>query len=191
MIGLVMLACHQKNEKSLPASSLPKAEKIADTIHQTDTTANRLTVDTGAALPVFKQRINTRKVPADSVVAFAKKWMAVKYKYASASPAEGFDCSGFISFVFNHFNIAVPRSSVDFTHQGMLVSKKDARPGDLILFTGTDPTVRIVGHMGIVVNNTDSLRFIHSSSGKANGVTITALNSYYLGRFVSVRRVFK
>jgi hypothetical protein len=44
--------------------------------------------------------------------------------------------------------------------------------------------------MGIVVSNSDSLRFIHSSSGKANGVTITPLNKYYLGRFVKTIRVF-
>jgi cell wall-associated NlpC family hydrolase len=61
-----------------------------------------------------------------------------------------------------------------------------ARKGDLILFTGTDRTVRIVGHMGIVTENTDSLRFIHSTSGRQYSVTVTALNEYYKGRFVKV-----
>jgi cell wall-associated NlpC family hydrolase len=65
-------------------------------------------------------------------------------------------------------------------------------PGDLILFTGTDSSDRRVGHMGIIVSNeNDSLRFIHSSSGKANGVTITPLNEYYKGRFMKVIRVFR
>jgi cell wall-associated NlpC family hydrolase len=46
---------------------------------------------------------------------------------------------------------------------------EEAKPGDLILFTGTDSTIRIVGHMGIIIyNGKDELLFIHSSSGKAN-----------------------
>ncbi len=67
-----------------------------------------------------------------------------------------------------------------------------SKPGDLILFTGTDSTERSVGHMGIIISN-DAIQtlFIHSTSGKANGVTITPLNDYYKRRFVKVIRVFK
>ncbi len=147
--------------------------------------------DSSSVLLTFKDSIDSKNVNPAALVGFAQKWMDVKYKYASSDPAEGFDCSGFISFVFNHFNIAVPRSSVEFTNKGLAIRELQAQPGDLILFTGTDSTIRIVGHMGIIVSNTDSLRFIHSSSGRANGVTITALNNYYRGRFVSVRRIFK
>lgn len=139
---------------------------------------------------------NEERVPRDStyriatdrreVVNFAKTLIGVPYRYASSNPDEGFDCSGFITYVYKHFNEAVPRSSVDFTHLGREVIREDARPGDLILFTGTDSTDRTVGHMGIVVENSDSLRFIHSTSGKAWGVTITPLNKYYSGRFVKV-----
>jgi cell wall-associated NlpC family hydrolase len=73
---------------------------------------------------------------------------------------------------------------------GTEVSTTQAKAGDLILFTGTDSTERFVGHMGIVVDNSDSLRFIHSSSGKAAGVTITPLNNYYKGRYVKTIRIF-
>ena len=86
----------------------------------------------------------------------------------------------------------MPRSSIDFTNVGREVSPGDARPGDIILFTGTDSTERFVGHMGIVISNQNGyLQFIHSSSGKANGVTISPLEGYYRGRFVKVIRVFK
>ena len=73
---------------------------------------------------------------------------------------------------------------------GTEVSAANAKEGDLILFTGTDSTEHFVGHMGIVVSNTDSLRFIHSTSGKQHGVTITALNGYYQKRYVKTVRVF-
>ena len=60
----------------------------------------------------------------------------------------------------------------------------------MILFTGTDSLVKIVGHMGIVSDNADTLKFIHSTSGKMFGVTETPLNSYYQKRFVKVIDIF-
>lgn len=136
--------------------------------------------------------INTGNTKPEELLAFAKSLIGVPYKYASSDPVNGFDCSGFITYVFNHFNIAVPRSSIDFTHYNDHVELTKAKPGDLILFTGTDSTIREVGHMGIINSiDNDKVEFIHSTSGKANGVTITPLNIYYLGRFVKVIRVFK
>lgn len=152
------------------------------------------------SLPRKKNKTVTRNNPGliqnraglpDSIVAFAKTLIGVPYLYASTDPKKGFDCSGFITYVFNHFNVTVPRSSVSFTNYGKEVSLANARPGDLILFTGTDSTVRVVGHMGIVERvQGDSLYFIHSSSGKANGVVITLLGKYYKGRFVKLIRLF-
>lgn len=128
-------------------------------------------------------------VSGDELVTYARTLIGVPYKYASAIPSKGFDCSGFITYVFNHFAVEVPRTSRDFTNLGQNIDKATARQGDLILFTGTADSIRIVGHMGIVTENTDSLRFIHSTSGRANGVTITALNKHYQRRFLKVIRV--
>ncbi len=147
-------------------------------------------MDTILSKPVKGNRIDAKSVSRNDIVDYAKTLVGVPYKYASTNPSEGFDCSGFITNVFNHFNVQVPRSSVDFTNVNKEVQLAIARPGDLILFTGTDSTIRIVGHMGIVVENTDTLKFIHSTSGKQYGVTITPLNSYYMGRFVKVVDIF-
>ena len=132
----------------------------------------------------------TQNVTPENIIAYAKTLIGVPYKYGSTDPAQGFDCSGFITNVFNHFNIKVPRSSVDFTNVGREVPLPEAKAGDLVLFTGTDSLIRVVGHMGIIIENTDSLRFIHSTSGRQYGVTITALGNYYKGRFVKVIRIF-
>lgn len=138
-----------------------------------------------------KATIETGIVTREELVSFAKTQLGVPYRYASIDPKIGFDCSGFITYVFNHFNIAVPRSSVDFTYEGTDVDTSNALPGDLILFTGTDSTDWVVGHMGIVVsNNNGRLEFIHSTSGKAYGVVITPFERYYRTRFVKVIRVF-
>ena len=129
-----------------------------------------------------------KNYPNQQIVDFAKTLMGTPYLYGSTNPSEGFDCSGFISYVFNHFGLKVPRSSVEFTNRGREVPVARAQPGDLILFTGTDSTDRTVGHMGIVIekNSDGGLQFIHSSSGKANGVTVSPLEGYYEKRFVKV-----
>ena len=128
-------------------------------------------------------------VTGRQLVNFAQTLLGIPYKYASSDPMVGFDCSGFITYVFNHFNIEVPRSSVDFTNAGNEVDIRTAKEGDLILFTGTVDSIRTVGHMGIVTENVDELKFIHSTSGKANAVTVSTLTEHYKRRFVKIIRV--
>jgi cell wall-associated NlpC family hydrolase len=124
-------------------------------------------------------------------VAYAKTLIGTPYLYGSVDPAKGLDCSGFINAVSNHFEIKVPRSSVEFTNLGTTIETDKAKPGDLILFTGTDTSKHVVGHIGIVTDNHDGeLEFIHSSSGKAKGVTISELEGYYETRLVKVIRIF-
>jgi cell wall-associated NlpC family hydrolase len=136
--------------------------------------------------------INTRKVVPDSVVAFAETLIGVKYKYGSAVKDYGFDCSGFITYVFNHFEIKVPRVSRDFTNAGYPVPIEKSKAGDLILFTGTDTVGWRVGHMGIITQNDNGkIQFIHSASGKSIGVIISGMSKYFETRFVKVIRVFK
>jgi len=141
-------------------------------------------------VPVDTTGIYTRNTVPEDLISFSKTLKGIPYKYGSTNPKAGFDCSGFITYVFNHFNIDVPRTSVSFTDEGRPVDLASSKPGDLILFTGTDSTIRTVGHMGIITQSGDSIVFIHSTSGKANGVTETTLNPYYMGRFVKVIRVF-
>jgi cell wall-associated NlpC family hydrolase len=134
--------------------------------------------------------IDVRNVSPVELVDFAETLIGTPYVYGSINPAVGFDCSGFITYVFNHFDIRVPRSSVDFTNVGKEIQKEEAKRGDIILFTGTNPLERHVGHMGLVVSNTDTLKFIHATSGKAMSVTITPFSSYYGSRFVKTIRIF-
>jgi cell wall-associated NlpC family hydrolase len=143
------------------------------------------------AIYYVQDDINTGNTTPAALISFARTLIGTPYLYASTDPAKGFDCSGFITYVFNHFGIAVPRSSVDFTSVGKEVNEYEARPGDLILFTGTDSTIRVVGHMGIITSNqNDLLEFIHSTSGKQKGVVITPMKDYYRSRFVKIVRVF-
>jgi len=136
--------------------------------------------------------IHTKITRADELVDFAETLVGIPYKYGSINPQIGFDCSGFISYVFNHFGISVPRSSIGFTHLEKEIKLREAKRGDIILFTGTDSTRRVVGHMGIITSDKgQNHEIIHSTSGKDYSVTKTPLNRYYQGRFVKVIRIFK
>lgn len=128
-------------------------------------------------------------VSADSLLTFAQTLLGTPYLYASMDPRKGFDCSGFINYVFNHFKISVPRSSRDFENFGTTVPLTEAKKGNLILFTGTDNTIRIIGHIGIVISTDGVIKFIHSTSGKAYGVTVSELDKYYQSRFMRIARV--
>jgi cell wall-associated NlpC family hydrolase len=126
------------------------------------------------------------------LIAYAQTFKGTRYKYASADPKKGFDCSGFVMYVFNHFQMSVPRSSIDFTRVGNKVELPSAKPGDVILFTGANSKIRKVGHVGIITQAAgDSIVFIHASSGKKYSVTETKLNAHYKARFMKVVRLLE
>jgi len=145
--------------------------------------------------PGFKPHpivFNTDSVSPDSLLQFAQSLIGTRYRSATSDPARGFDCSGFVSYVFKSFNFSVPRSSCDFINVGEKIRLEDAKPGDIILFTGTSRRSRRIGHVGIVYcNDGDEFKFIHSTSGKEHGVTITAMDKTYRRRFVQIIRLLK
>lgn len=190
IIGLTILYYSYKSPGTLPDAP-PDTLKVEPAIVK-DTGITILPNNSPPIKDTLPGQIATGNIHPEAVVAFAETLMGVPYRYASTDPKAGFDCSGFITYVFNHFQIKVPRSSIDFTNVGKEVSVEEAKRGDIILFTGTDSSERFVGHMGIIVSNENGdLQFIHSSSGKAYGVTVSPLKGYYRGRFVKVIRIFK
>jgi cell wall-associated NlpC family hydrolase len=131
----------------------------------------------------------------DSILHYAQTFLGKPYVYACADPQKGFDCSGFVSFVFGHFGIHVPRSSIDYGFLFSGIPSDSARPGDILVFTGTNASIRRAGHVGIVLSKPgQELRFIHSSSSlKHNGVVISSFldSPYYKERFLGVVRVLE
>src|SRR5258708_21373804 len=85
---------------------------------------------------------------AQQFVDYAKTLIGTPYVWGSVNPKIGVDCSGFVNYVSNHFGIAVPRTSTQFTNLGLEVKPEEAEAGDIILFTGSNAKKRKVGHMG-------------------------------------------
>ena len=126
----------------------------------------------------------------DSMISFAKNFMGLKYRYGNNTPA-GFDCSGFTGYVFSQFGYKLGRSSSDQYKDGILVSKEDMKPGDLVFFQekNHNGTYRI-NHVGMIVSvdTTDmTFHFIHSCR---RGVLIDHSDmEYYQKRFYGIRRI--
>ena len=112
------------------------------------------------------------------IVAYAKRFRGTRYVYGGTSPRSGFDCSGFVRFVYAHFGITLPHSSYGDFDRGRRVSRSSLRPGDLVFFDG-------VGHVGIYVGNG---RFIHAPHSGTR-VRIEQLGGWYSSRFVGARRI--
>ena len=139
-----------------------------------------------AAKPTINQP-NVAKPKALEVVNFAKSLLKTPYVYGGKSPKTGFDSSGFISFVFNHFNIAVPTKALEFSSLGKVISITEASEGDLILISKSEFDKKIVGYVGIVTSSKGApVEFIYANSGKVKAVTMSPFNSYYQKRLVKV-----
>lgn len=120
---------------------------------------------------------------ASKVLEYAQKFVGVKYVYGGESP-KGFDCSGFTQYVFEHFDIKVPRSAAEYGSVGTKVSRSDIKPGDLVLLDRYWNNE--LGHVGIYMGND---KFIHASSKK--GKVVIAKLSEYSGTLLGIRRVLK
>lgn len=114
--------------------------------------------------------------------------MGTPYRYGGNTPEKGFDCSGFVQYIYNLHGVKLPRTTRDLMNAGKTVSLRRAQVADLILFTGSNPNGP-VGHVGIITRpDGENTEFIHAgSSGKKGGVVIGSLaNSYFEKRFLKV-----
>ena len=109
------------------------------------------------------------------------------YRGGGSTPA-GFDCSGFVTYTLNQFDITLPRNSAEMAQIGKRILKKDAKPGDLIFFKTNGS---YISHVGIVTENSDGIiKFIHSST--SSGVVYSSTSeSYYARTFAGVNRILE
>lgn len=118
------------------------------------------------------------------LVEYAATLLGCKYVYGGSSPS-GFDCSGYVKYVFAHFGINLSRTSSSQYSNSVRISKSDLNLGDLVFFSQTSGS-STVGHVGIYVGGG---QFIHAAS-PGKGVRYDSLSdSYYGSHYIGCGRV--
>ena len=90
------------------------------------------------------------QISDNSIVAYATNFLGIKYTWGGNYPQTGFDCSGFVKYVYAHFGIQLPRVAASQATVGTTVSKSQLQPGDLVFFAYSSGYIH---HVGIYVGN--------------------------------------
>jgi cell wall-associated NlpC family hydrolase len=107
------------------------------------------------------------------IIGLAQSQVGARYTWAGTSPATGFDCSGFVYWVFNSLGFNMPRTMEDQLASGRRIPLDQLRPGDVVFFGDTYTSG--LSHDGIYIGDG---KFIHAVD-ESTGVAITAMNSAY------------
>ena len=107
----------------------------------------------------------------------------IKYRYGGDSPATGFDCSGFVRYVFQQIGTVLPRNASEISHLGLKVDKDELQPGDLVFF---NTLRRPFSHVGIYLGDQ---RFIHSPSRGGTVEIVNMSHRYWERRYNGARRL--
>jgi cell wall-associated NlpC family hydrolase len=119
----------------------------------------------------------------EALLAFAMKLRDIRYHRGGRAPSTGFDCSGFVRYVFMHsIGLDLPTNSASQFLAGLKVKRNEMKTGDLVFFRTRG---KAISHVGIYIDNG---QFIHSpSAGKT--VRVDSLNeAYWAKHFVGAKR---
>ena len=112
------------------------------------------------------------------VVGIAMQYLGIPYRWGGSSPSTGFDCSGFVMYVYSQVGVSLPHNAAMQYGYGSPVSRSELQPGDLVFFNG-------LGHNGIYIGGG---QFIHSPH-TGDVVKISSLTGWYASTYVGARRL--
>ncbi|HLI29030.1 MAG TPA: NlpC/P60 family protein [Chloroflexota bacterium] len=157
-----------------PSGPLPA---LASTASNTGTTSG--STGPSRVLPNLPASPNQARL-----VAIAQSLVGSRYTWAGTSPATGFDCSGFVYYVYNTYGYPLERTMAEQFAAGRRVRMDELRPGDIVFFA--DTYTPGLSHNGIYIGDG---KFIHAVD-ESVGVAITPLNTpYWEQRYVGAVRI--
>ncbi len=140
-------------------------------------TRKHLTTASARRRHVIAKRRADHKRRAD-LVKYARRFIGTPYVWGGSSPRYGFDCSGFVRYVYQHFRVSLPHSSYGDMARGRSVLRKYLMPGDLVFFNGG-------GHVGIYIGRNRLIDAPHSGSV----VHISTMSGWYSYDYNGARRI--
>jgi len=150
-----------------PANSLPPVAPVID-------------IQLKEATSLFERAT----MSAGEAVARALDLVGIRYRRGGTLPETGFDCSGFVGYVFREgIGLILPRTSREISHSGKVVKKSELQPGDLVFF---NTMRRTFSHVGIYLGDN---HFVHAPASGGE-VRVENMNTAYWGkRFNGARRI--
>ncbi len=123
----------------------------------------------------------------ESIVNNAKQYLGGKYVWGGTKP-EGFDCSGYVKYLYEKEGVALPRTAYEQSKVGEYVSRDELKKGDLLFFL-TDKRRKIpITHVGMYIGDD---KFIHAASRK-KGIIISSLSKSKYGKiYVKAKRIIQ
>lgn len=140
---------------------------------------------------IIEQSVISRQENVDynreAIVDYASRFLGSRYKYAGNTP-KGFDCSGFVNFVFREFNYQVTGSSASMVSLGKKKKISNVQAGDLLFFARGSK----VFHVAIVVrNDKDGIFVIHSTSSKGVRMDNVSTAYFWKDKLFTAREVIR
>ncbi|MFT0633423.1 C40 family peptidase [Pseudomonas sihuiensis] len=178
-LTVLLAACagHSPQPQTGDATAEPVARPLSQQVAPADDEITALIDDKPYEMPQL----------ADSLLDLGRSLIGTRYRYGGTSVQSGFDCSGFVGYLFREeVGLELPRSTRELINlDAPKVARADLEPGDLILFN--DRGRGRVSHAGIYLGDD---QFIHSSSSRSGGVRIDSLDDSYWNRsYLQAKRV--
>ena len=123
---------------------------------------------------------------SQKIINYAKRFLGIDYVWGGSTP-KGFDCSGFVKYVYSKFGITLNRVSANQAKQGTTVKKANLQAGDLVFFD-TNGGYNHINHVGLYIG---SGKFIQASSGNSGVVISNLTGGFYSQTFMKAKRIIK
>lgn len=185
---------HATNDYFLQNATEYSLQAIYDELHREENLARAANAAKKAATRIAQIKKKTEKKgktyhltqrDKEELLEYAKYFKGGKYVWGGTTP-KGFDCSGYVQFLYKKHNINLPRTAWSQSKKGIAIDKENLKKGDLLFFLTDKKRGIPVTHVGIYIGNGD---FIHAAS-KKKGIIISPIHTgYYSKKFVSAKRV--
>ncbi len=185
---------HSQNEYLAQSATEYSLQAIYDELHRAENLARR-----AKAARLRSKRIAMAKemaakegktyqiseVDRKKLLEDAKYFKGGKYVWGGTTP-QGFDCSGYVQYLYKKHNVNLPRTAWAQSKRGKAVDMSNLQKGDLLFFLTDKKRGIPVTHVGIYLGDGN---FIHAASKKKGIIISPVQNGYYSDKLVSARRV--
>jgi cell wall-associated NlpC family hydrolase len=140
----------------------------------------------GANTPApTENRDAASSIAATDLITTAMALRGTPYRNGGSEPSRGFDCSGFVQWVFAQHGTLLPRETREQYDEGRKLDRDDVEAGDLVFFQTVS---RGPSHVGIALG---AGQFVHAPSSRGVVRVETYTNGYWASRWVGARRISK